>query len=329
MKAYVLESINNLVYKEVPLKELEDNWVRIKVKASGICSSDISRIFTKGTYHFPTIPGHEFSGVVTEVKNNKLKKVGVFPLIPCKTCEQCKKNSYETCEHYDYLGSRRDGGFAEYVDVPFWNIIVLPNSIDFSLGAMLEPMAVAIHALNRVIDLKNKKIAVIGTGMIGICIAKFALLKGASSSVVIGRTNEKRTIIEEIGEVNYKTSISRNEYDIVFEAVGNNDTICSAIDGVSPGGKVVFVGNPSGDIVLNQNLFWQVLRKQLTIIGTWNSHYEQNDKSDWSEVLDLLSREKINIDKLITHRFQKENLVDGLDLMKNHKEPYCKVMTIW
>lgn len=106
------------------------------MKAAGICSSDIARVFTKGTYHFPTIPGHEFAGIVDSVSSEEDKglvgkHVGIFPLIPCRECPQCKDKHYEMCAHYDYVGSRRDGGFAEYVAVPVWNLIPLSDAISF------------------------------------------------------------------------------------------------------------------------------------------------------------------------------------------------------
>ena len=99
MKAYVLEGIDNLQYEEVPIPKCNSGWAIVQVKASGICSSDIPRIFVKGTYHFPTIPGHEFSGIVVDVGDRKDeyligKRVGVFPLIPCRACEQCKQQKY-------------------------------------------------------------------------------------------------------------------------------------------------------------------------------------------------------------------------------------------
>ena len=111
MKAYVLHQIQDLQYDEVLMPDCPSGWAIVKVKAAGICSSDIPRIFSKGTYHFPTIPGHEFSGIVEKVGSIADvdlvgKHVGVFPLIPCKECEQCKQKRYEMCSHYDYIGSR-------------------------------------------------------------------------------------------------------------------------------------------------------------------------------------------------------------------------------
>ena len=134
MKAYVLNGIGKLDYMDVPAPELKSGWALVKVKAAGICGSDIPRIFQTGTYHFPTIPGHEFAGVVTEVCDDKDrewigKRVGIFPLIPCQECFVCRSGQYEMCRSYDYLGSRRDGGFAEYAAVPVWNLIELPEEM--------------------------------------------------------------------------------------------------------------------------------------------------------------------------------------------------------
>ena len=139
MKAYVLNKIGDLSYQDVPKPELKKDWALIKVKAAGICSSDIPRIYERGTYHFPTIPGHEFAGDVVKVNGEKYtdivgKRVSVFPLIPCGKCSQCKKKMYEMCENYDYIGSRRNGGFAEYVEVPVWNLIELGENIHIFQG---------------------------------------------------------------------------------------------------------------------------------------------------------------------------------------------------
>ena len=117
MRAYELHGVNDLRREDIEKPEIPSGWVLVQVKASGICSSDIPRIFKNGTYHFPTIPGHEFSGVVAAygegVPEERVgKRVGIFPLIPCRTCPQCRQKKYEMCEHYDYLGSRRDGGFV-------------------------------------------------------------------------------------------------------------------------------------------------------------------------------------------------------------------------
>ena len=164
MKAYVLNKIGDLSYQDVPKPELKKDWALIKVKAAGICSSDIPRIYERGTYHFPTIPGHEFAGDVVKVNGEKYtdivgKRVSVFPLIPCGKCSQCKKKMYEMCENYDYIGSRRNGGFAEYVEVPVWNLIELGENISYESAALMEPLSVALHAIRKANISKNNSIA--------------------------------------------------------------------------------------------------------------------------------------------------------------------------
>lgn len=336
MKAYVLHGVNDLRYDEINIPECPEGWAIIKVKAAGICSSDIARVFTKGTYHFPTIPGHEFSGIVDSVGSEKDaalvgKHVGIFPLIPCRECPQCAEKHYEMCANYDYVGSRRDGGYAEYVAVPVWNLIELPESISFTSAAMLEPLSVALHAIKLGNIKKGDNVAIIGTGMIGISAGQWAYKFGASKVTVIGRNENKRALVEKCGLV-YKICTNKDEidqYDFVLEAVGTPSAVEMAINGATSGGTVLLMGNPSGDIKFSQNLYWRILRKQLTIKGTWNSSYDGTNPSDWTDAVNAIANNDVNVESLISHIFSQDQVKDGLNLMKEHKEPYCKVMTIW
>ena len=336
MKAYVLHGVNDLRYDDISIPECPSGWAVVKVKAAGICSSDIARVFTKGTYHFPTIPGHEFSGIVERIgslEHNHLlgKHVGVFPLIPCRQCPQCADKHYEMCANYDYVGSRRDGGFAEYVVVPIWNLIELPESISFSSAAMLEPLAVALHAIKLGGVKEGYKVAIIGTGMIGISAGQWAYKYGACSVTIIGRNETKRTLVEKCG-LEYEICTNTDdigEFDFVLEAVGTPSAIEIAISAAKPGGTVLLMGNPSGDINLSQDLYWRILRKQLVLKGTWNSSYDGSNSSDWTDAVCAIAKKEVNVETLISHSFDQKDLMSALELMRDHKEPYCKVMTIW
>lgn len=336
MKAYVLHGVNDLRYDEIAIPECPSGWSIVKVKAAGICSSDIARVFTKGTYHFPTIPGHEFSGIVERVgfeDDSHLigKHVGIFPLIPCRQCPQCANKHYEMCANYDYVGSRRDGGFAEYVAVPVWNLVELPESMSFSSAAMLEPLAVALHAIKLGGVKEGDNVAIIGTGMIGISAGQWAYKFGASKVTVIGRNETKRSLVEKCG-LNYEICTDKDkiaEYDFVLEAVGTPLAVEMAISAARPGGTVLLMGNPSGDINLSQNLYWRILRKQLVLKGTWNSSYDGTNPSDWTDAVDAIANHEVNVEALVSHSFSQQELVKGLELMRDQKEPYCKVMTIW
>lgn len=335
MKAYVLHNVNDLRYEDVQMPECPKGWAIVQVKAAGICSSDIARVFTKGTYHFPTIPGHEFSGIVHEVNDKDTedwigKRVGVFPLIPCRQCPQCQEKHFEMCAHYDYIGSRRDGAFAEYVAVPVWNLILLPDGISFEAAAMLEPLSVGLHAIKMAEIRSRDNIAIIGTGMIGVSAAQWAKQCTAGEVVIIGRNESKRQLVESTGiPYKVKTIADGEEFDVVLEAVGTPQSVDIAINLARPGGTVVLMGNPSGDISLNQNTYWRVLRKQLTLKGTWNSAYDGTNPSDWTVVVSALAKGQVKVDSLISYKLSQEDLMDGLRLMQVHEKPYCKVMTVW
>ena len=330
MKAYVLHGVGDLRYEDVPLPELRPGWALVKVLAAGICSSDIPRIFTKGTYHFPTIPGHEFSGIVekaADASDSKWvgKRVGIFPLIPCKTCASCKKGQYETCENYDYIGSRRDGGFAEYAAVPTWNLIELPEAASNVQGALLEPAAVALHAVKRAKIIPDGGVCVVGTGAIGLLAGQWAKIQGAGRVVIKGRNAAKGQIVQQCGleyAVSFRTG---EEFDCVIEAVGSAQAFEESLTLTAPGGKLVLMGNPDGFRTLSQNIYWRILRKQLTLTGTWNSSYG-NEDSDWIETVQAMADGRLKTDAIVTHLLDKGNLVKGLEIMRNKSELFCKCL---
>lgn len=337
MKAYVLHNIGELKYESVETPLCPDGWVLVRVMAAGICSSDLPRIFTKGTYHFPIIPGHEFSGIVEKTGSIMDrgwigKRVGVFPLIPCRQCRQCKMKQYEMCEHYDYLGSRRNGGFAELVAVPTWNLVQLPDNISFSAGAMLEPLCVSLHAVRRIKTAIHGKVMVVGTGAVGLATACWAHHLGAEEVVVLGRGENKKSIVEKLEGVRYLAHFRAEEQwdaDVVFEAVGTVEALTSALYLAAPGGSIVLMGNPYGNMQLPQEVYWKILRKQLLLYGTWNSSFHGYAPSDWTDAIYAVSVGSIHVNHIITHFFHQEDMFTALKMMEEHKKPYCKVMTLW
>ena len=331
MKAYVLHGIDDLRYEEIDRPAVKDGWALVKVKAAGICSSDVPRIFKTGTYHFPTVPGHEFCGEVTAVGSESDaalvgRRVGVFPLIPCKKCESCKQGKYETCKNYDYLGSRRDGGFAEYVACPVWNLIELPDAVSYTQAAVLEPLAVARHALNAANLTKVKTAAIIGTGAIGLFMAMILTSEGKEVALV-GRSEGKRSLATRCGIGDYIVGDDGRKFDLTVEAVGSSASLAQSIELAKPGGQVVLVGNPAEDtMAMEKAIYWQILRRQLCVYGTWNSSYEKDAPSDWSAVLRLIAEKKVDPEKAVTHVLSQERLPEGLDMMKNKTAVYGRIV---
>lgn len=299
MKAWVLNGINDLQLKDIPEPTPKLGEVLVQIKAAGICSSDLSRVYGTGAYHYPIILGHEFAGVASDGRH-----VGVFPLLPCHACESCKARHYETCSNYSYIGSRQDGAFAEFVAVPEWNLIKLPGSVTFEQAALLEPAAVALHAVKQV-DLRQMHNAtVIGDGAIGRLIARWLEIFGIEHVDLLGR-NDKPTF---------------EHYDTCFEAVGTTDSVRRSIELTKPNGQLVLVGNPNVDFGIDQKLYWQILRKQLCVKGSWNSFYP----SDWQEVLD--NAEVLRLDSFISHRYPFKELGKAFEMMHGKRERHGKVM---
>lgn len=346
MKAYVLNGINQLEYADVPLPQLKAGEVLVEVKAAGICGSDIPRIFETGTYHFPTIPGHEFSGMVHSVFDDSLngwigKRVGVFPLIPCMECVACQNKQYEMCMQYDYLGSRSDGGFAEYVAVPVWNLIELPDEVSFEAAAMLEPASVGIHALNRV-DVQNvQSAAVFGTGTIGVLMAQWLRILGVEEVYLVGTNASQKELVETLGFVNFcnKNEVDAVQYilnettqmgvDLAIDCAGYSSVLADCLNVVKRGGEVLVVGNPHGDMELSKEVYWKLLRKQVRIIGTWNSSFVPEEISDdWKLTVENIVSGQLKPELQITHKFPFDKLKDGLEIMRTKKEFYNKVMVV-
>ena len=355
MKAYVLNGIDQLDYMEVDKPKLKSGWALVKVLAAGVCESDIPRIFTTGTYHFPTIPGHEFAGRVVEVCDEADKKwigkrVGVFPLIPCKECFVCKEEAYEMCRNYDYIGSRRDGGFAEYVAVPIWNLIEIPEEMSIEAAAMLEPAAVARHAVGQLQITPEDTVVLFGLGTIGIIITQWLHIMGVKKVYTIGHHSEHGEVMKQTASKEYEyfndidSGMEQDEIcdvknwlmertdgkgvTIAIDCVGSAEVLGTCINCVRPGGQILVVGNPRGDMELEKAVYWKILRNQIRLAGTWNSSFCHSVEDDWNQVIKTCCDGTLKLPDLITHRLAFDDLKKGLLIAKDKTEYRNKIMIL-
>ncbi|MBR1598152.1 MAG: galactitol-1-phosphate 5-dehydrogenase [Lachnospiraceae bacterium] len=355
MKAHVLYGINDLKYEELERPVPGKGEVLLKVEAVGICGSDIPRIYKTGAHTHPLIPGHEFAGTVCEVgegtealysgDNISLigRRMGVFPLIPCGVCGPCRNKQFEMCRNYNYLGSRCDGGFAEYVTVPVRNLIELPDNVSFDDAAMLEPAAVSVHAMRRMsgdVNIQGSPVVVIGLGTIGLLLTMNLINEGFKNLYVVGNKVFQRNKALELGikPDNYCDSTKGNVVDwilektdgvgaaYIFECVGTNDTYCKAVEMAAPAGSIMLVGNPASDMTLEKSIYWKILRNQLVIKGTWNSSFTGEQNDDWHYAINRMDEGRIRPSQLISHRYSLNKLQDGLSIMRDKTEDYVKIM---
>ena len=325
MKAAVLHAVNDLRIETVPVVPAQEGEVLMRVRAAGVCGSDIPRIFTKGTYHFPTIPGHEFAGEIVESDDPALlgRRAAVFPLLPCRKCAACAVGEFANCEDYDYYGSRRDGGFAEYLAVDKRNLVLMDDSVPFDVASLVEPAAVARAAVRRMQVQLGDKVVVFGAGPIGLIAAQWARLAGAAVVRVVDISAEKLAFAASLGFEAYDKERD-GLCDCAIEGTGVSVALNNAVLSLKAHGRLVLMGNPAGDMKIDAATYSQILRRELSLRGTWNSSY--NDRlNDWRAVAAAMADGSIEFASLITHRFPLDECNKALEMMRDRKEFFNKV----
>ena len=339
MKALNLHGVGDLRYEDAPMPMAGKDEALLKVRAVGICGSDIPRVFVKGTYNFPTIIGHEFAGEVVEADDKTLVGRGfaVFPLIPCEKCDACKNGDYAQCADYDYYGSRRNGAMAEYLAVKVKNLCQIPNNVSFEEAAMTEPAAVAIHAFRKSGAKANDTILIYGIGTIGLILGEWARVTGVKNVIMVGRSEDKIEFAKKLG---FPLAINTTDIkervmevtkgrgvDVCIEGTGVSKALEDCLSMTKNFGTVLCMGNPLGDMKLSQDVYWKILRKELKIVGTWNSSFSSK-ANDWETALSAMKVGTLNLKPLITHRFGLAEYAQAFDLMKERREMFCKVMFV-
>lgn len=331
MKALVLEEVGKLVYRDVETPCPKAGEVLLHVRACGICSSDFDRCFKTGTYHFPTIPGHEFCGQIVAVgdgvdTNYIGRRAVVFPLMPCRTCDQCQVEAYARCRNYNYFGSRCDGAFSEYVAVPLWNIQTFSDKLDFKVAALCEPAAVAYHGASSAMIASGESVCVVGTGTIGILAGIWAREFGGVVSFM-SRSERKNDFISGLGFNSFVTAERCSGFDKVIECVGTDSSLEGAIKCVKPAGRIVLVGNPDAEKRIDRKVYWKILREEINIQGIWNSCYSAAN-NEWRKVIDMLEVKQDLFARLITSVFPLSVGAEAFVSMKRSNKLEIKGMFV-
>jgi len=341
VRALVLVENGVLEHQEVPLPPRPDaDWALVEVAYAGICQSDLERGFGDGAYHYPLIMGHEISGVVVEPADSGTPpagtRVAVSPLLPCRRCAACERQDYAKCSDYDYLGSRRDGGFAERLWVPGRNLYPVPAQLDLKSAALVEPAAVALHGAS-LLELQGVEIAlVIGDGPLGIMLAQWLRHRGCPRVIVSGAHAAKLDLCAELG---FETIRGPGEglpqrlqaltdgrtVGLVAEAVGSQEAILQALGCGGSNGQVLLLGNPRGDLVIPRALYSSLLRRELVLRGAWNSRLGPPERDQWRQTLAELGRGLV-VDRLISHVYPLAQGVEVFRRLRAREEGHAKVL---
>jgi L-iditol 2-dehydrogenase/galactitol-1-phosphate 5-dehydrogenase len=271
--------------------------------------------------------GHEFSGVIEEPVPGgqfaKGERVAVFPLIPknLDSDPACQVGDYAQAREYDYFGSRRDGAFGEYLHVPEWNLIRVPDHVNLLHASMTEPAAVALHGVRKMRVQLGDDAVVFGGGPIGNLCAQWLRIAGCATVFVVDVDPRKLALADSMGFVPVHAGVADPVDQILratdgqgvqrcIEACGLPKTFLQATQVAGKFGEVVFMGNIVGDFRIGEKEFSSILRRELCIYGTWNSKIAPAGTDDWRTVLKHLDRE-LTVAPLITDRLP---LCDGVQI---------------
>ncbi|MEI6389098.1 MAG: galactitol-1-phosphate 5-dehydrogenase [Spirochaetota bacterium] len=326
MKALVLTQDRVLVHEDRPDPlPRSDRDVLVEVKHAGICGSDLPRAFHGKAYHYPLVMGHEFSGLVRAAPPGSSWAAGdrvvAFPLLPCGSCAACQTGDYAQCSNYDYLGSRRDGGFAELVHVPEENLFRVPEQVSLESAAMTEPCAVALHGVEKLAIEAGMDALVIGGGPVGLMVAQWLRIKGCSPVRVADIDPAKLEIARRLGFEAFDSAKAElveamqardGGVDCVVEACGFPATFRQAILSAGRFGQVVFMGNIAGEFKLPEKDFSRILRNEIRISGTWNSRVVPRGRDEWTRVLAFLDS-RMDVQCLVSHR---PSLTEGTEIFR-------------
>ena len=318
------------------------DWALVRVVAAGVCGSDIPRAFSGGAYHYPLVMGHEFAGVVTEPAETAPEqgpgfpagsRVAVYPLIPNPRERINEIGQYALGREYDYFGSRRDGAFQEYVWVPAFNLFPVRDELPLVHAALVEPCAVAYHAVDRPSISAGATALVIGGGPIGLMVAQWLRVRGCARVLVSEMDPRKRTIAADLGFEALDSTADpvgvcireTGGADVVIEAVGQPVTFRQAIQAAGIFGQVVFLGNIHGDFSIPEREFSSILRRELTVYGTWNSSITPRGHDEWTRVLAAIGR-TVHVAPLISHTPPLADAPAVLRSMHDRAQWYNKVV---
>lgn len=336
MLQQVMTEPKKITFRQIPVPEPKEEEVLVKIMKIGICGSDIH--VYHGTHPFTSYPitqGHEVSGEIVKLGKNVKglcvgQKVTIEPQVTCGTCYLCRNGKYNLCENLKVMGFQTTGTASEYFAVDAAKITLLPDEISYDEGAMIEPLAVAVHAVNQSGDVKDKNIVIIGAGPIGNLVAQAARAKGAKSVLVSDISECRLEIARDCGidlVVNTKDKdlgetisehFGQDKADIIYDCAGNDISMGQAIKYARKGSQIILVA-----------VFGKMANVDLAVL---NDHELDLNTTmmyrhgDYLEAIRLVKERKINLERLMSNHFPFKKYQEAYEFIDANKENTMKVL---
>ncbi len=325
-----------IVFQEVPVPQVKDDQVLVKIRNIGICGSDIHVYHGKHPFtSYPVTQGHEVSGEIAalgkEVTGFHLgQKVTIEPQVYCGECYPCRHGKYNLCEELKVMGFQTTGTASEFFAVDASKVTPIPQDMSFEEGAMIEPLAVAVHAVRQMGDVTGRKVAVLGAGPIGNLVAQTAKGMGAEC-VMITDVSDLRlqkasecgidvcvnTRYRDFGEA-MEEAFGRDKADVIYDCAGNNITMGQAIRYARKGSDIVlvavFAGMAEVDLAVAND-------HELAIRSSMMYRHE-----DYVEAIRLVNEGKVFLKPLISKTFAFKDYLAAYQYIDANRETTMKVI---
>lgn len=337
MKAIIYEGPNQLSYKDVPDVLPKTGEVKLRVKACGICGSDVhGYLGITGRRTAPMIMGHEFAGEVVEVGEGvtncrKGNRVAVYPVDFCGHCEMCKKGDVHLCHNKRAFGVLDvDGAFAEYICVPAKCCFQIDEKTEYTLASLVEPLAVAYRGVEHAGDLEGKNVLLVGTGTIGLLALACVKRKNPNKIFVSDLSDNRLQIAAQMGadilinpgKEDFKEKILKETngegVDVAIEAVGAAPTVQQAMSALSLGGTAIWIGNNKPMIEINMQ---EIVTRELSVHGSFLYGYEE-----FRKVIELMNKGEFHVTPLISKEISLEQTPEYFEKLAHSPGDLIKVV---
>ncbi len=334
MRCVVIEKPNRVYLAERELPPLAPGFARIRVMAAAICATDLEVVDGNIAANYPLTPGHEWSGIVAEVAEECNahwigKRVTGSNDVSCGKCEACRSGNWRYCAEFEEIGFKRNGAYAEYIDVPAHGLVELPDDLPFTHAALAEPLGVALGTWEKVNPQYGKTCMVIGAGSIGLCCLAVARAMGMSKIIAVDQNAERLTVAKELGA--YATvDASREDLfaavkqyhpegtDYIIEATGAEACISNSFKLCKKGGCVALAGYGRGrtmsicidDIHINN----------LHVVGAgnnWNQH---------KKAIRMMAEGAVDMAPFVSETLDLSEFQKGLDDARNRPGRFIKAL---
>ena len=336
MKQQLMIAPGEIIFREIEIPPVKADQVKLKMMSIGICGSDIHVYHGKHPFtSYPVTQGHEVSGEVVEVGSEVTAfqvgdKVTVEPQIVCGKCYPCRHGKYNLCEELKVMGFQDVGMASEYFAVDAAKVTAIPQEMTYEQGAMIEPLAVAVHGVKQFGDMKGMKVAVLGAGPIGNLVAQTAKGMGAEKVMITDVSEYRLKLAKQCGiDVAVNTlkqdfneamleAFGPDKADVIYDCAGNNITMNQAIRHARKGSVIVlvavFAGMAEVDLAVAND-------HELDIKSTMMYRHE-----DYVDAIRLVNEKEVMLEPLITKVFPFEQYKDAYEYIENNREKAMKII---